>query len=590
MNWKVQVLEWYQRALEAGMPDPDKQLKDTSNELSQVYKNYLKQMKSQLEVWVKNYENLSFANKLEVERLLNIANVVNSYLEEPSINIASTIKNHALTSGENAYNSVWYELEQAHNITLDFALIDPKYIETLIDKPVAGKKLSKRLGDNINQLAKATTDSLALGMLQGKGYKEIARDISNITQASYNRSVRIARTEGGRIQSLTTLKAYDEAKSKGVELEKMWLATLDGRTRHNHGQLDGKIIKADEDFKLGGLSAQAPRLFGRASLDINCRCTTRPIVDGIAPTVRRDNETGEVELWQSYDGWKKKKNLQQDKLAKDGTVKKSLGNFIKLNFIQAKGIKEAEKFARKTLGFKNVSYQGVDLKVANEWNKGLADNLSRFPELKKQMNFTGESHQRLKMLKSELVEDYYKEIRVYPENKGFSDEALRNFAVKKINEKFRRNKIAVSRQSYASSWSPTGKIYEDYSGVSINNNYGRSYSQMLKLIERDVSNGFHPVGTGTIRSILDHELGHQLDELLGIRKNKRVQEIFDSMTNEEITKNVSRYSWDNKNTDRYSEFIAECWSEFTNNPNVRAVAKEVGEIIENEYNKKYKEK
>ena len=51
-------------------------------------------------------------------------------------------------------------------------------------------------------------------------------------------------------------------------------------------------------------------------------------------------------------------------------------------FVPAEDVTKAEEYARDVLGIKNVSYKGVDTKTANEWNRGLADAFSRFPELK----------------------------------------------------------------------------------------------------------------------------------------------------------------------------------------------------------------
>lgn len=41
------------------------------------------------------------------------------------------------------------------------------------------------------------------------------------------------------------------------------------------------------------MEGQGPGMFGVASMDIRCRCTTVGIVDDIAPTLRRDNTKNE---------------------------------------------------------------------------------------------------------------------------------------------------------------------------------------------------------------------------------------------------------------------------------------------------------
>ena len=51
-------------------------------------------------------------------------------------------------------------------------------------------------------------------------------------------------------------------------------------------------------------------MFGRASLDINCRCTTIAVVNGIAPEVRKDNLTGARIKYTTYDDWYTSKSVQ----------------------------------------------------------------------------------------------------------------------------------------------------------------------------------------------------------------------------------------------------------------------------------------
>jgi hypothetical protein len=70
-----------------------------------------------------------------------------------------------------------------------------------------------------------------------------------------------------------------------------------------HAELDGQRVDFDEKFVYIGLEAIGPRCFGVAGMDINCRCTTIAIVDGVEPSLRRDNETGEITPYKNYKDW-----------------------------------------------------------------------------------------------------------------------------------------------------------------------------------------------------------------------------------------------------------------------------------------------
>ena len=103
-------------------------------------------------------------------------------------------------------------------------------------------------------------------------YKEIARNLINISNTGINNAYRIARTEGHRIQNQSAMDAATIAKDKGADIVKQWDATLDARTRPHHTLLDGQIRELDKAFEVEGRKAMHPSGFGIASEDIYCRC------------------------------------------------------------------------------------------------------------------------------------------------------------------------------------------------------------------------------------------------------------------------------------------------------------------------------
>ena len=173
----------------------------------------------------------------------------------------------------------------------------------LVNAPVAGKRLSKRLYQYRDKLTDNVTQNIITGLFEGKSYAEIARRVNEETEASYKQALRIARTEAGRTQSTTTQKGYIEAKKQGIDIQKRWLATLDKKTRHDHRELDGQTVEVDGKFSIRGHTAKGPRLFGVASEDVNCRCTTIEVIDGISPELRKDNESKEMIKYKNYDEW-----------------------------------------------------------------------------------------------------------------------------------------------------------------------------------------------------------------------------------------------------------------------------------------------
>ena len=68
------------------------------------------------------------------------------------------------------------------------------------------------------------------------------------------------------------MDACYKAKDKGADVVKQWDASLDGKTRDTHRQLDGQIRELDEPFEVAGKKAMQPGGFNDPAEDCNCRC------------------------------------------------------------------------------------------------------------------------------------------------------------------------------------------------------------------------------------------------------------------------------------------------------------------------------
>lgn len=319
-----------------------KQYRQTNDAVRDVYKDALKDIKAQLAEYVDGYNDLSFAKKLEVERLFDVADDMDRILKGKYDSISEAIQAGVTAQAKNGYYGVWYSLEEANNVELQMGMLNPELIVQTVNNPVAGKTLSGRLYKQRNKLAKAATHEIVDGLFNGRSYAQIAKNLSEYTEADYKKALRIIRTEGGRVRSKTTQIGYQKAEKLGVNLQKRWLATLDRKTRHDHRYLDGQTVGIDDKFTdEKGNTADGPRLFGVASEDINCRCTTIAVVDGIAPELRRDNETGETEAFKNYDDWLANKEKQEGKIPKKAKTKSAK--------IAPKGYNDGSKNYPKTL-------------------------------------------------------------------------------------------------------------------------------------------------------------------------------------------------------------------------------------------------
>ena len=220
----------------------------------------------------------------------------------------------------------WTEINKKvrDNIIAKYGSIDnyiAKHGATLTELLLSGHRSA------INKLNQA----IASALIQGKSYKDTANTVAGIIGGASNQkttgavanAIRILRTEGNRTLNAG---AYAEAKNLaflGVKVERMWVATLDLRTRDTHQQLDGVKTGVDEPFTFGGVSAMYPGDFPTAGMSINCRCTVVDVIDGVPPQARRgrlpDGSYG-IFTWQQYPQWLRNNGMS---ISKSGLIYKN---------------------------------------------------------------------------------------------------------------------------------------------------------------------------------------------------------------------------------------------------------------------------
>lgn len=171
-----------------------------------------------------------------------------------------------------------YDL-QGQGVPLLFRINQEQVIAAVETNSKLSKRLYESLGLDIKSLKKSVRNELSRGISQSLSYKDIARNLKNVANISFNNAIRIARTEGHRINQEATYNCQVEAKKRGCKILKRWDATLDKRTRRTHQELDGQTVDVDEAFVINGRTAMHPSGFGVASEDINCRCVLLQVAE-----------------------------------------------------------------------------------------------------------------------------------------------------------------------------------------------------------------------------------------------------------------------------------------------------------------------
>lgn len=206
-------------------------------------------------------------------------------------------------------NYTGYELEHDGNIDTGFMLYDEQTVRRLIDEdpqilPMPRPGVQKPLAyPYYNRLM---TSAITQGIVQGETISQIARRVARTTgEASYKSALRNARTAYTGAQNAGRIEGLHQAQKLGIDVKKRWMATLDGKTRDAHRDLDGQVREVDDPFDsdLGRIMYPGEPTAHPANV-YNCRCTLTYVYPKYpSAMVRRSAEDGAVVGDMTYGEW-----------------------------------------------------------------------------------------------------------------------------------------------------------------------------------------------------------------------------------------------------------------------------------------------
>jgi len=486
----------------------------------------------------------------------------------------------------------------ADSIPINLNIVQPSPNQlwaAAMSKPLQDELFSNSLKTLERSRIRQIEGAVRNGFVEGQTIQQIGRRIRGSRKLQYKDGIlevnrrqaeAWARTAVAHVASSARERTFQENQSilKGVQ----FIATLDNKTTVICASYDGEVFDIDTG--------------PRPPLHWSCRSTICPVVKswkelGInlkeAPAGTRASMNGQVPSSMNYQKWLERQSVKTQeevlgkakaKLFREGTpvtgfvdngkvlTLKELGVTEKVPIIKSsvlpiapkfKTYKEANDWAIEHGISDTANFKGIDPEVAREWLQGAANTQYKFPELK--MEFIGSAQERNKVFKDYLrpgIEERVKEF--YPEgSKGFD-----KFVAKLLNQKVGRMHPNVVAQS-----SP----FTPVKGVSLNAKFAKSATEFDDMVMRNIDSGHWPKGAPNVSLIISHEMGHEIERLLGLHQNKELLNIF---ATKDIYKELSFYG-----RKSVSEMIAEGWAEYSTSKTPRPIAKGIGEIIEKEYEK-----
>ena len=200
------------------------------------------------------------------KQLLNVNQTALAYVngELPEVYALNYNALAGSVDGVGGYSFALVDADTVRNLAVtDTSLLPYKELDPAKDIPWNMKKIN--------------TETLQ-GILQGESMDKIAKRLRNVQEMNKTQAIRSARTIVTGAENKGRQDSYARAEADGIILQKEWLSTNDGRTRHSHAMLDGAIVDQDKKFENGLMYPGDPS--GRPEEVYNCRCTLVAKVNG----------------------------------------------------------------------------------------------------------------------------------------------------------------------------------------------------------------------------------------------------------------------------------------------------------------------
>lgn len=417
-----------------------------------------------------------------------------------------------------------------------------------------------------------TLREVGLSMITEKGdikpFGEFLQDV-RLINARYNHNYLYAEYNHA-LAALQMAAKWHDFEQDGDRYNLQYRTAGDDKVREEHAILDGTTLPPSDPFWDMFLPPNG----------WNCRCTAVQVRNNKYPA--SDPELAMKRGMICTEGAKKAifrynpgKSLQlfppkHPYYKAPETAKKAIDGYIPAEWTP-KTVKQAEQFFTDNLGV-NCALDGFTAKNMEQIEaiyRSVEEHFQCFPELKKETLFVGSIRGRIKLLTEAKLQENKKK---YP---NMDEETLKRWATQWAR------KIGTCRNCYAYSHGAAKDM--GLSGICFNTSWAGE--KIDKSLKNDCKSKYHPPGCGTVKAVIDHELGHEMDRLTGLRSHSDFLKVHNEQIakgRDNIIENLSEYA-----TKNAAEFIAEAWSEYLNSEKPRAIAAAVGMLIKKIYAGKY---
>lgn len=260
--------------------------------------------------WMRSQVFIGKQWEQKIESVMNVMNTAN----EKAVKVISERKLGVFAEN---YNRTAYDIDKDVDFTSSLDL----YNETAVAKLL--KENPKLLPEwKINKIKdyawnrQKVENAITQGIIQGEGIGDIVkRLINDLITTNVNRMRTFVRTAITGAQNAARQQVMDDAEKDGIEVRKMWVASLDSRTRDAHRELDGQIVDKGKPFyvdlgtKKDGTKRDGHIMYpGDPNADpsnvYNCRCR----LNYVLPDYEKKGQRRAYREWVDENGKKRKES------------------------------------------------------------------------------------------------------------------------------------------------------------------------------------------------------------------------------------------------------------------------------------------
>lgn len=279
------------------------------------YRAVLEEIRKELNRVFEKYAKEGILTKAEMTRYNRMASLEKQLLEilGPQLSRNGRVVGRlaAAEYHESFFRHAW-ALDQSTGVALKWGMLPTGAIEA-----AAKSDLAALAQTGLRQEAfVGIRRTLIQGLTRGSSYPQMARDFKEFLERSASGYVRVARTEGNRVAVQGQIDNYRAAEDQGIALKRIWVASLDDRTRASHAKLDGKAADENGMFHTEVGLVGGPGMSGVPEFDIQCRCRIRAEVEDMAPKWRRVRDEGIVP-YQTYTEWAREHGITRNRYGQE---------------------------------------------------------------------------------------------------------------------------------------------------------------------------------------------------------------------------------------------------------------------------------